>query len=387
MPNSKGLVSWRNQAPPIEMPAQSGALRCVVAIPARDEAALIARCLNALAEQNTRTPFAVVLFLNNCTDATADVVRGMADALPYPLYVHEAQLPPELSDAAWARRLAVNAACALASADGVVLSTDADSYAASTWISECEDAFAHGADVVCGFVAPDFTDAPSLDFESLRQGAMEYEYSQLATELVALVDPDPRDPWPRHKLETGANLGVRTRVLRALDGIPHICPGEDLAFVRMARRAGFTIRHAFRPHVTTSSRIDGRASGGWSADLRARATNTRGECHETLEPAARIMRRTLLRVKMREAYGTSAFRAHTARMVRANEALGPILDAPTFEQAWGALEDASSLLRQRPLMRTTLEANLVELRTLVERWRAQTGQHTLAPISITAPND
>ena len=99
------------------------------------------------------------------------------------------------------------------------------------------------------------------------------------------------------------------------------------------------------------------------------------------------MRRTLLRVKMREAYGTSAFRAHTARMVRANEALGPILDAPTFEQAWGALEDASSLLRQRPLMRTTLEANLVELRTLVERWRAQTGQHTLAPISITAPND
>jgi hypothetical protein len=56
--------------------------RPVVAIPARDEAASIGACLGALGQQ-TCLPMAVVLLLNNCSDATEEVAKAMA--LPFQL--------------------------------------------------------------------------------------------------------------------------------------------------------------------------------------------------------------------------------------------------------------------------------------------------------------
>ena len=155
-------IWWREDAPPSDVPATHGAAPCVIAIPARDEAALIGPCLRALALQEDAPQFAVALVLNNCRDDTASVVASMVGELPFPLHVFNIELPPELSDAAWARRLAVNAAMSLASKDGVVLTTDADSRADSKWVRSTLDCFDAGADIVCGFVAPDFNDAPSL---------------------------------------------------------------------------------------------------------------------------------------------------------------------------------------------------------------------------------
>lgn len=368
MERAHGIAGWRMETPPAEVPSEAGDFACVVAIPARDEAGLIERCLNALSAQQAAPPFAVALFLNNCCDETADVVRRAAGQLSFPLYVYEADLAQQLADAAWARRLVVNAATALVRKEGIVLSTDADSYVASHWISDCIAAIDNGADIVCGFVAPDFSDAPALDFETLRHGALEYEYSQLATELVLLIDPDPYDPWPRHQMETGANLAVRASVLRTLGGVPHICPGEDQALVRAARWHGFHVRHDFKPHVTTSSRLQGRASGGWSEDLKMRADNQRGVCHEKLEPASHILRRALLRARMRQAFGGPDF-ARRVRRFAEGEAVDTIMAARTFDEAWARIEAVSPMLAPRPLYRTALEDNLARLRAAVEQRR------------------
>lgn len=366
-------------------------MRCAIAIPARDEAALIERCLQALAAQQGAPDFAVVLFLNNCSDDTPTVVRRAAETLPYPIYVYEADLPQGFADAAWARRLALNAAAGLVSPDGIVLSTDADSYAAANWVAECLAAIDNGADIVCGFVAPDFSDAPSLDFETLRHGAFEYEYSQLGTELASLVNPDPYDPWPRHQMETGANLGVRARVLREVGGVPHVCPGEDQALVRLARAHGFHVRHDFKPHVTTSSRLQGRAAGGWSEDLKARAANQRGTCHEKVEPAAQILRRALVKARLQKAYNGDDLNgidfARRVRRLAHPSAVEHILAARSFAEAWARTEAASPMLAPRPLLRSALEENLVRLRAMVEVRRPAATAAATHPVDVATADD
>jgi Glycosyltransferase like family 2 len=366
----QGGLSWSCDAPPAECAPGAGRFGCVVAIPARDEDALIERCLTALAGQQGAPEFAVMLVLNNCRDATAARVRAAAGQLPYPLFVHEVDFAAEFANAAWARRVALNAAVTLAKPDGLLLTSDADSYPDPDWMAAIIECFDAGADLICGFVAPDFADAPELPFEVLRHGAFEFEYSQLTAELVSLIDPDPADPWPNHLVEAGANLAIRADALTALGGVPHVCPGEDQVLVRKARRAGYNIRHSFAPRVTTSSRLRGRAAGGWSDDLLARANNQRTECNSRLEPAATTIRRALLRRSLRACFRTPEFTRRATWLASGDAlALKAILAARTFEEAWIRLEDASPLLSRRTLWSDRLEADLAVLRARVEYWR------------------
>jgi hypothetical protein len=150
---------------------------------------------------------------------------------------------------------------------------------------------------------------------------------------------------------------VRVSTLRHLGGIPHVCPGEDQAFVRLAEQAGFSVRHDFRPQVTTSSRLRGRAVGGWSDDVKARAERQHAYCHEKLEPAGWIMRRARLRAGLRRRFGGDAFAAHAARLVADANALERVCAAQSFDQAWAILQATSSLLAPRRLRLSALEAN------------------------------
>jgi len=91
-----------------------------VAIPAHDEAALIGRCLDALAAQDNPGPFAVVVLANDCSDDTAEIARqsGAID-----VRVIECSLPLHERSAGHARRAAMAAAAPLAE---IILTTDAD---------------------------------------------------------------------------------------------------------------------------------------------------------------------------------------------------------------------------------------------------------------------
>ncbi len=78
----------------------------IVAILARDEARSIERCLSALAHQVgledkslDGRAFGVVLFLNNCRDATAEIARNLSWRFPYPLRILSIELPAEQAHA------------------------------------------------------------------------------------------------------------------------------------------------------------------------------------------------------------------------------------------------------------------------------------------------
>src|SRR3954468_12343364 len=107
--------------------------RAVVAIPVRNEAEWIGRCLRSLACQ-TRPPHAVMLLLNNCTDGTASIARSCAQHMPYRLHIQSHNFAAPLAGAGHARRLAMQAAAAVAGPHGVLLTTDADTVVAGDWV-------------------------------------------------------------------------------------------------------------------------------------------------------------------------------------------------------------------------------------------------------------
>ncbi len=85
---------------------------CVVAVPVRNEVDRIGACLDALAAQEGIGPDAlgIVLFLNNCTDRTAEVVAAILPGLPVRVRVITRDFAG--AQAGWARREAMEAAAA-----------------------------------------------------------------------------------------------------------------------------------------------------------------------------------------------------------------------------------------------------------------------------------
>lgn len=178
------------------------ALRCVVAIPVRNEAERIGACLEALAAQQgiRASGLGVVAFLNNCTDATAHVVAALQPSLGIPVRMIERSY--EGANAGWARREAMEAAAAWLeegdTADGVILTTDADSRVSPDWVRRNLAAITDGVDAVAGRIALDEVDAARLPDALHARGRLEGGYEARLVELEALIDPVPHDPWPRH---------------------------------------------------------------------------------------------------------------------------------------------------------------------------------------------
>ena len=81
--------------------------RCIVAVPVRNEVDRIEACRRALAGQEGigAGALGIVLFLNNCTDGTAEAVADLAGSLGLPLRVIEREYPG--AQAGWARREAM----------------------------------------------------------------------------------------------------------------------------------------------------------------------------------------------------------------------------------------------------------------------------------------
>jgi glucosyl-3-phosphoglycerate synthase len=234
------------------------ALEAIVVIPARDEEARIAACLEALAAQ-TLSSFETIVVLDACADATGEVTRRTAERLG--LTVDLVSGPGEGSGPA--RRLGMDlAAERLLAADipnGLIAGTDADTCPAPNWL---ERQLAHvraGAHVVAGRIELDPAERGELPHGALRR--RERDAAQ-RLEHVRRIDADAE-----HHHFAGASLGVTAAVYRSVGGIEPLTALEDAAFADRLAAHGVSIRRATDVEVYTSARRSGRARRGLSIDL------------------------------------------------------------------------------------------------------------------------
>lgn len=271
--------------------------RVIVAIPARNEAKRIGRCLDALAIQTNVGSFGVVVLANGCADNTVAIARahGLLD-----INVVEHDFPDECGNAGEARHLAMEIA---AQQGDLILATDADCVPDRDWISAICLAFDANADAVAGRVSADWSELQHHPEGALAIGALEWEYLHLIGEAEAQFDPQPHDPKPRHAQRCGANMAITRQMLERVGGVPRIATGEDRALFAAVERVDGKVRQDPKPHVIASARIEGRAGGGMADALKAR-TSPDYRCDEQFAPADRLIDLWIARRAGREAWAS-----------------------------------------------------------------------------------
>ncbi|ATU73021.1 glycosyl transferase family 2 [Gluconacetobacter sp. SXCC-1] len=351
----------------------------VVAIPVRNEAERIAACLHALAGQQGARLAHAVLLLNNCTDATRDMLPALAPHLPFVVHGVERTYPAPLAHAGTARCEAMEIAASLAGPDGVILTTDADGTVAPDWLANTLAAFEEGADAVCGRALINPADAALIPMHLHEDDRMETGYGMLLDRIHDLVDPDPHDPWPRHAEHSGASIAVSVVMWRRAGGLPPLPLGEDRAFLKAVRRVDGVIRHAPDVLVTVSGRTLGRARGGMADTMARRLLRQDDLLDESLEPALTCLRRARARAALRRlralprmsgqwgvemcglAYQLDLPPAEVERMARAH----------FLGVAWDSLEQASPALVRVPVRRAELATHHRQARRVVRQLLAR----------------
>ncbi|MBR0665460.1 glycosyltransferase [Roseomonas hellenica] len=340
-----------------------------IAIPARDEAERLPRCLTALADQKARSfswsDVTVVVVANNCTDGTSQVARMMAAGLPYRLLVDDVQLQEGHANAGGARAAAMDAAALATRSGGILLSTDADGAARPNWLCANLAAFRAGADAVAGAI-----DLDPVEFVALPPGLRtclrrEISYGRLLDRLAALVDPEPHDPWPRHHWHSGASVAITAQAWKRIGGLPRVATGEDRALCAAVQRAGLTLRHEPEARVTVSCRLDGRAHGGMAQTMNDRLAGA-AIADPALEPARHALLRLQGRRRFRGLREGVIAAGDIAATLRVNaSAVRRAQSAPTFQIGWDALQAASPLLRRRPLPMGDLPQEIHAARSII----------------------
>ncbi|MGI4832353.1 MAG: glycosyltransferase [Janthinobacterium lividum] len=262
-----------------QLPPPNGALQACVIIPAKDEAAALPATLAALAAQTTldgqRLPagmIEVIVLANNCRDRTAAAVRQAARRHPS-LVVHVAELalPPEHAHVGRARRLLLDeAACRLETTigpTGVLLSTDADTLAASTWVAANLREIESGAEAVGGRILTQ-TAVAVEPCPVRRIQVYDAAYRVLLRQLEDRLDPCATDRWPCHHQHYGASLALTVRAYRRVGGMPAVPYLEDEALWQLLCAQDLPVRHSPHAQVYTSARRNGRVEVGLSWQLR-----------------------------------------------------------------------------------------------------------------------
>jgi hypothetical protein len=334
----------------------------VIAIPVKDEEERLPACLRALAHQIDRSGRVVLpgvvrvaLFANNCTDWSASLARKLGASWRLDIRVVEASLPPAAAHAGNARRAAMDLAEAWLvegdEKDGVILTTDADSQVAPSWIAENMAAFEAGAEAVLGRIDLD-EDGSLLPAALHRRGELEDTYERLLTELSWLLDPLEHNPWPHHATISGASLGITHAAYCRVGRLPRVPLGEDKALIGLLSREDARIRYCPAIHVITSARIAGRAPGGVADTLAIRSREPEALCDDALEPFLTAFARALWRGRLRRLHGVGHLaRDHdwpTALGLSACDVNDVIKESP-FGAAWTIVEDRSPLFARRLL--------------------------------------
>ncbi len=195
---------------------------------------------------------------------------------------------------------------------------------------------------------------------------------------MALTDPDPADPWPRHQQNSGASLGVRAKLLRRIGGAPMVAHGEDRALVAAARLVDARIRHAPEITVPVSGRLDGRAIGGMAETLRRRSQSPDLLADERLEPSVDALRRARARANLRAVYHGGGTADLAADLLIRPPDFEAALGAPHFGMAWRDVQALSPVLQRRRVRFADLARETRQAFGILAEWRAEAASGAMA---------
>lgn len=249
--------------------ALSDALDAIVVVPARDEAARIGACVDAVATQ--RLPagarFAAIVVLDGCSDATGAIAARIAAAHGLELELLEG---PGLGAGAARRAGMERAATRLLGAGrphALIASTDADTRPAPDWLARQLAHLRAGARAIGGLI-----DLDPDELAALPEGVAARRATQAALRLARL---HASDPHAEHHHFAGASLAVRADVYAAVGGIDPLEALEDEAFAARLDAHGVPIVRPADVRVHTSARASGRAPRGLAVDLDVAAWSER----------------------------------------------------------------------------------------------------------------
>lgn len=247
--------------------------RAAVVVPARDEAARIVPCLEALRcqwsldQRSLLGHFPVVLVVNGTSDATCGEVRRWAASYPaLPLVLVEVDFPSDEAHVGSARKLGLDIAASLLEQNGwgkrMLFSTDADSRLAPNALAEAYALLQRGADAVGAHIVAGEEDTSKI---GLKINA----YRALRSSLRHRYYPGEFDVQPSHGDFGGAGFGVSLEAYREVGGLPCLPYHEDQVMRRRLLDAGLKIAYPRTVTVYTSTRMDGRAEWGMARQLEA----------------------------------------------------------------------------------------------------------------------
>ena len=374
-------------------------LRVSVIVPVRNEARRLPRALRALAGQRELdgtpfdpTLFEVIVLANNCTDASAEVVRRFAARNPaLAVHVVEACFPDDVAHVGHARSCLMNEACRrlrrTAGDAGVIASTDGDTRVAPDWLAATLCEIDAGADAVGGRILHD--DDVALPTRLVAVARRDALYQRLRVRLEHALDPDPADPWPRHHQHFGASLAVTVAAYRRVDGMPAEPFLEDEALYLRLRRHDMRVRHSDRVSVVTSRRRRGRVAVGLSWQLREWQTSIEAGREPTVADPRGWASALGWRRQLRSAWRARIERGAAIKALSSVErevlsALAEMLGssgaglvrkwrgAASFGAFWHEVEPGLLAGRRRTPAALPMRDAVVALRTLIDRSRKVT---------------
>ena len=366
-PTDEQLLAQAERALHRQLPLPHVALQACVIIPAKDEATSLPATLAALAAQTTLAGQAlpagmleVIVLANNCVDRTAAAVRQSARRHPnLVVHVAEVHLPRPQAHVGRARRLLLDEAAArlesTAGPTGVLLSTDADTLVASTWLAATLHEIETGAEAVGGRIltqTPAAVEPCPVRRIQLRDAA----YRVLLRQLEDKIDPCTADRWPCHHQHYGASLALTVRAYRQVGGLPVVPFLEDEALWQLLLKHDLPVRHSPHVQVYTSARRSGRVEVGLSWQLRE-WDNLTAQRQEPLVPCPHeLVRVWRARCRLRTWWqqGRHQASAELARLALAvevplNDLLMQARQATAFGQLWGWIEATRGAVLPVPL--------------------------------------
>lgn len=244
--------------------ANEGCNYCIT-IPAKNEAGYIVRALEALYYQLDlrekfidRAAYEVILLANNCTDNTAGLAREFGALHPeFQLHVVEIEVPREIAGIGVARRLLSETALSRLPDDGIIITTDADSYVDRHWLYYTAQAFSKGARAVGGRIIVDHSGRGSYRKTHLQ----DVTYRMLQARLETIIDPSMENPWPRHFQNYGPSTALSVAAYRACGGMPAVKCIEDVHLAWALERIDIPVVQDPRVKVYTSDRESERIEG------------------------------------------------------------------------------------------------------------------------------